>query len=140
MAFGVGTMKSMDFRNSEVNHFISGYQNMPTVGEKVRALRKEKRWTLEQLAEMVGASKSSLWELENKEKGRPSADRINDLARVFGVTPEFLLDEGAESAARSDVDEAFFRRYEKLPDTTKKQLKDILDILDDPAKAKKGGA
>lgn len=114
--------------------FCIGYQNMPTVGEKIRALRKKEGLTLEQLAEKIGASKSSLWELENKDKGRPSADRIQELARVFGVTTEFLLNEEATDATTTELDDAFFRRYQGLPDTTKKQLKNILDILDDPGK------
>ena len=57
--------------------------SMPTLGEKVRTLRKKAGLTLEQFAEQIGASKSSVWELENKEKARPSADRINEVAKVL---------------------------------------------------------
>ena len=37
-----------------------------TFGEKIRALRKEKKLTLDQLAEKAQSSKSYIWELENK--------------------------------------------------------------------------
>lgn len=114
--------------------FFIGYPEMPTLGEKLRALRKERGWTLEDVAEKVSASKSSLWELENKAKGRPSADRVTELAKLYGVTPEFLLDDGAADATPAQFDDAFFRRFQSLPEPTKKQLKDILDILDSSKK------
>jgi transcriptional regulator with XRE-family HTH domain len=111
-----------------------GYPEMPTLAEKLRALRKERGWTLEEVAERVSASKSSLWELENKAKGRPSADRVTELAKIYGVTPEFLLDEDAAEATTTEFDDAFFRRFQSLPEPTKKQLKGILDLLDTPKK------
>lgn len=103
---------------------------MPTLGEKIRTLRKKAGLTLEQLADQIQASKSSVWELENKEKARPSADRIHEIARVLGVTPEFLLNDEATEATTSDLETAFFRRYQNLPTSTKKQLEDILNVLD----------
>lgn len=108
---------------------------MPTLGEKIRTLRKKAGLTLDQLAEQVGASKSSVWELENKEKARPSADRIHEIARVLGVTPEFLMDDSTADPSVKVADQAFFRRYQALDDPTKQQLLDILKVLD-----RKGGA
>lgn len=103
---------------------------MPTLGEKIRALRKEKGLTLDDFAAAIGASKSSVWELENKENARPSADRINAAARVLGVTPEYLMDEGATTPSVAVADQAFFRRYQGLDDPTKHKLKAILEVLD----------
>ena len=37
------------------------------IGSKIRALRLEKKLTLDQLAEKSDSSKSYLWELENKD-------------------------------------------------------------------------
>ncbi|MCU7867446.1 MAG: helix-turn-helix domain-containing protein [Candidatus Thiodiazotropha sp. (ex Lucinoma borealis)] len=105
---------------------------MPTpLGLKIRALRKEKSLTLEQLATATGSSKSYIWELENKDElGRPSAEKIARLAAEFDVTPEFLLDEKLTSPTDSDRDEAFFRQYRGLTHEKKKQIKQILDVLD----------
>lgn len=103
---------------------------MPTLGEKVRALRKKAGLTLEQFAEQIGASKSSVWELENKEKARPSADRINQVAKVLGVTPEFLMNDDVTEPSVAVADEAFFRKYQSLDNSTKQQLQDILSVLD----------
>lgn len=110
--------------------FINFPNKMPKLGEKIRALRKKAGLTLDQLAEQSGASKSTIWELENKDKARPSAERINEIARVFGVTPEFLMDDEAAEPSDQVADEAFFRKYQSLPDPTKQKLQDILKILD----------
>ena len=104
---------------------------MATLGEKIRTLRKKADMTLDDLAVAIGASKSAVWELENKFKARPSAERINQLARVLKVTPEFLMnDDSSQEPSESVADTAFFRRYQDLSLETKRQLQDILDVLD----------
>ncbi|MCP2086270.1 UNVERIFIED_ORG: transcriptional regulator with XRE-family HTH domain [Paraburkholderia sediminicola] len=103
---------------------------MPTLGEKIRTLRKQQGLTLDQLALQTNASKSSIWELENKEKARPSADRIDAIAQALGVTSAYLLDDTQTEPSRSVADEAFFRKYQQLDDPVKQQLQDILDVLD----------
>lgn len=109
---------------------------MSTLGEKIRTLRKKAGMTLDELADAIGASKSAVWELENKVKVRPSAERINELARVFEVTPEFLMNEDADSQPGHAVaDTAFFRRYQQLDEPVKRQLQDILKVLDNKPKS-----
>jgi len=103
---------------------------MASIGEKIRSLRKALGMTLDEFATEIGASKSSVWELENKETVRPSADRINAVARALNVTPEFLLDDKAVSPSANVADQAFFRRYQQLSDPTKQQLHEILKVLD----------
>lgn len=103
---------------------------MPSLGEKIRTLRKRQGLTLDQLALQVSASKSSIWELENKEKARPSADRIDAIAQALGVTSAYLLDDTQIEPSRKVADEAFFRKYEQLDEPIKRQLQDILDVLD----------
>ncbi|MCP3706817.1 helix-turn-helix domain-containing protein [Paraburkholderia sp. CNPSo 3274] len=103
---------------------------MPTLGEKIRTLRKRQGLTLDQLALQVSASKSSIWELENKEKARPSADRIDAIAQALGVTSAFLLDDTKSEPSVSVADDAFFRKYQQLDEPVKRQLQDILDVLD----------
>ena len=106
---------------------------MPALGEKVRALRKKAGLTLEQFAEQIGASKSSVWELENKDKARPSADRIHEVAKVLGVTPEFLMNDDVAEPSIDVADEAFFRKYQSLDNGVKQQLQEILSVLDKKA-------
>ncbi len=62
---------------------------MPSpLGDKMRALRKEKKLSLEQLAELTDSSKSYIWELENKDVPRPSAEKIGRIAAALEVTPD----------------------------------------------------
>jgi len=49
---------------------------MPTpLGERIREQRLKKGLTLEQLAGAIGSGKSYMWELENKDSARPSAEK-----------------------------------------------------------------
>ncbi len=99
------------------------------LGEKIRTLRKGKGYTLEKLAELTGSSKSYIWELENKHPPRPSAEKISRIAAVLGVTTEYLLDEKlGEEAEANAVDEAFFRKYRRLPDATKKKIRKMIEL------------
>ncbi len=105
---------------------------MPSpLGDKIRALRKEKKLSLERLAELTESSKSYIWELENKDDPKPSAEKIGKIASVLEVTAEFLLTESTTPPCEEVIDEAFFRKYKSMPEGTKKRLRKILDAWDD---------
>ena len=102
-----------------------------TMGEKIRALRKVARLTLDELAAKTDSSKSYIWELENRPTARPSAEKIQRIAAVLGVVPEFLLDDERTEAVASDRDAAFYRRFTGLSDEKKRKLQEILNLIDD---------
>ena len=105
---------------------------MPSpLGDKIRALRKEKKLSLERLAELTESSKSYIWELENKDDPKPSAEKIGKIASVLEVTTEFLLTESTTPPGEEVIDEAFSRKYKSMPEGTKKRLRKILDAWDD---------
>lgn len=105
---------------------------MPSpLGDKIRALRKEKKLSLERLAELTDSSKSYMWELENKDDPKPSAEKISKIASVLEVTSEFLLTESTTTPGEDVIDEAFFRKYKGLPEDTKKRLRKILHAWED---------
>lgn len=105
---------------------------MPSpLGDKIRVLRKEKKLSLERLAELTESSKSYIWELENKDDPKPSAEKIGKIASVLEVTTEFLLTESTTPPGEEVIDEAFFRKYKSMPEGTKKRLRKILDAWDD---------
>lgn len=105
---------------------------MPSpLGDKIRTLRKQKKLSLEQLGELTDSSKSYLWELENKDEPKPSAEKIGKIAAVLEVTTEFLLTESMATPDVEVLDEAFFRKYKNMSDDTKKRLRKILDTWDD---------
>lgn len=107
---------------------------MPSpLGDKLRTLRKQKNLSLEQLAEITHSSKSYIWELENKDDPKPSAEKISKIAAALEVTTDFLITESVSTPDEKVIDEAFFRRYQNMPDDTKKRLRKILDAWDDDA-------
>lgn len=101
------------------------------LGRKVHTLRRQKGLTLEQLAHATGSSKSYMWEIENKPVARPSAEKLNRIAEVLGVTSEFLVDEEQRDPTVQELDVAFFRKYQSADPAVKAKLKRILDVLDE---------
>jgi transcriptional regulator with XRE-family HTH domain len=102
-----------------------------TLGEKIKKLRREKSYTLERLGELTDSSKSYIWELENKNPPRPSAEKIAKIAAVLGVTADFLMDVEETEPAADVVDQAFFRKYRKMQPGTKQRIRRLVDIWDD---------
>ncbi|WP_281718787.1 helix-turn-helix domain-containing protein [Pandoraea apista] len=99
------------------------------LGEKLRDLRKKKGFTLEQLAEMAGMSKSYLWELENRESLRPSADKLAALGDALGVAYTFFTEDDVREPEERHTDEAFYRNYQKLDSESKERLRKILETF-----------
>jgi transcriptional regulator with XRE-family HTH domain len=99
-----------------------------TLGEKVRELRKQKGLSMEKLAELTESSKSYIWELENKNPPRPSADKIARIAAVLGVTADFLVDARESTPVPDVIDEAFFRKYRNMDPDTKEKIRQMVEL------------
>jgi transcriptional regulator with XRE-family HTH domain len=99
------------------------------LGEKLRELRKAKKLTLDQLAEQARISKSYLWELENRESQRPSAEKLTALADALGVSVSYFIEEDVRAPEEKHFDEAFFRNYQKLDPDDKERLRKILETF-----------
>lgn len=99
------------------------------LGDKIRALRKEKGFTLDKLAELSESSKSYIWELENKNPPRPSGDKVSKIAAALGVTADYLLDTTESVSVEDAVDKAFFRKYQQMDEPTKDKLRRMMDLL-----------
>lgn len=63
---------------------------MATFSERMRELRKEKRISLEKLAEMMGTTKATLSRYENS-KRVPNIEFVEKLAKIFNVSVDYLL-------------------------------------------------
>lgn len=59
----------------------------------LRRLRTERKWTIDQLAEVSGLSRGYISQLEN-ERRQPGPDTISLLCDVFGVGAADLIDDG----------------------------------------------
>lgn len=99
------------------------------LGDRIRALRKERGLTLDQLADQTGSSKSYIWELENKNPPRPSADKLLKIADQLGTTIEFLLEGEAIQSADAAADAHFFRSYKGMSPEDKAKLRQIADLF-----------
>ena len=99
------------------------------LGEKLNALRKQQGLTLDKLADAAGMSKSYLWELENRDSQRPSAEKLTALADVLGVTVAYFIEDDVREPEERHKDENFYRNYQQLDPTAKEQLRLILDTF-----------
>jgi transcriptional regulator with XRE-family HTH domain len=100
---------------------------MPTpLRAKLKELRKKKGWSLDELARLTGSSKSYLWELENRDERKPSAEKLVEIARVLDTTSDYLVDDNA-TFDDAQVREAFFRKFNKLDDDTKSRVMDMIE-------------
>lgn len=98
------------------------------LGEKIRKLRKEKGLTLDKLAELTESSKSYIWELENKNPPRPSAEKLSKIAEKLGTTIEYLMDEGEAVTVEDAADAQFYRQYKKMHPTTRAKIRQMVDL------------
>ena len=62
-----------------------------TLGERLKDLRIEQGYTLEELAAQTGLSKAALGKYETNESGDISLFAITKLADFYGVTTDYLL-------------------------------------------------
>ena len=102
-----------------------------TFGEKINRLRKAKKLTLEQLATLTESSKSYIWELENKNPPRPSADKLSRIAKELDTTIEYLLDDDAQVRQADAADEMFFRKYQSMDASDKIKIQKMIDLWQD---------
>lgn len=101
------------------------------LGRKIHDLRRSKGYTLEKLAELSDSSKGYIWELENKDPPRPSAEKVVKIASALGVTADFLLDASNTTKVEDATDQAFFRRYREMDGATKEKIRRMVDLWGD---------
>lgn len=101
------------------------------LGDKLRELRKKQGLTIEELGKRAGLSKSYVWELENRESQRPSAEKLTALADQLGVSASYFIEDDVREPEERHMDEAFYRNYQKLNPEAKDQLRKILQTFND---------
>jgi len=107
--------------------FREGKVNTP-LGKKIRDLRQAKGYTLEKLADLAESSKSYIWELENKDHPRPSAEKVAKIASVLGVTADYLMSTTKAAPGKDVLDQAFFSEYQGLDESTKEKLRELVKV------------
>lgn len=106
---------------------------MPTpMGERIRNRREEKGFSLQQLANRAGCTKGYVWELENKNPPRPSAEKLASIAAVLDTTVDVLI--GTPINTQDDLspeDKVFFRKFVGLKAEDQQKMRKMLDLWDD---------
>ena len=72
------------------------------VGRRVKKLRADRGWSLEELATASGVSRSMLSEIE-REKANPTLTVTFRIARAFGMTLQELIESAETSASKIQV-------------------------------------
>ncbi len=72
------------------------------VGRRVKKLRSDRGWSLEELATASGVSRSMLSEIE-REKANPTLTVTFRIARAFGMTLQELIESAEPSASKIQV-------------------------------------
>lgn len=87
-------------------------------GERIKALRKERGLTQQQLAEVLGVDRTSIAKYETGQL--PSAEVILRLAEYFSVSVDYLCErsQGAPMQAENDAERdllVMFRKTDGIP-------------------------
>ena len=101
-------------------------------GDRLRALRKGKAYSLDRLAELTGSSKSYIWELENREVPKPSGEKLMSLARALDTTVDALISGEADPEAADVQDQVFFRQFRGLDPDSKDKVRSIVSAWSKP--------
>jgi len=110
------------------------------LGKRLRQYREAKGLTLQQVADAVGCTKAYIWELEMRQGQRPTAERLNAIAKTLGVTVLHLLGEpigGIEDPSPADAE--FFREYAGMTDDEKARYRDAMKLMFGVSKKADGG-
>jgi len=110
------------------------------LGKRLRQYREAKGLTLQQVADAVGCTKAYIWELEMRQGQRPTAERLNGIAKTLGVTVLHLLGEpigGIEDPSPADAE--FFREYAGMTDDEKARYREAMKLMFGVSKKADGG-
>ena len=98
---------------------------MSLTQSRIKNLRKDKGWSLEQLGKISNTSKSYIWHLENY-NGRPSAQKLADIAKALSVNVDYLM---GFDELETALDRAFYDKYLQLNSSDKLKIQQILEII-----------
>lgn len=102
---------------------------MEDLAEKIKKARKNKGLTLEQLANIVGSSKSYMWQLETDTDIKPSVQLVAKIAEALDVTIDYLINQESERMDLNEEASVFFRGYKELDDTSRKIIQSQIETL-----------
>ena len=103
------------------------------LGKRIKALRKEQKFTQEYIAKKLNISVAALSRYETGAFEPKSVELIVELANIFKVSTDYLL--GKSDARNPDVDfdkidiGLTSKTYATLTETQKKQIKKLITVI-----------
>lgn len=99
-----------------------------SIGARLAELRLRKGKSLQDVAEVVGVSKTHVWQMEKGRSENPSIELLRRFAEYFSVPIEFLI--GTEATSFEDVEaQQFFRDFKSLSEEERQILKQTLNLF-----------
>jgi transcriptional regulator with XRE-family HTH domain len=102
---------------------------MLVFGERIKHLRKEKKWRQAELAEKINADARQISRYE-KGKINPSVETLVRIAQVFDVTIDYLLIENANKKPFQLEDKELFKYIEDLQKLGEEDRRCLFHIID----------
>ena len=100
--------------------------------EKLTRLRKEHGWSQSDLGERAGVHITHLSRLENG-KSQPSVEMLHKLAKVFGVSMDYLMDEEADELAPVSIKDKTLAKHigllDELNDADRQTVINVIDSM-----------
>jgi transcriptional regulator with XRE-family HTH domain len=62
-----------------------------TIGQRIRELREQRGLTQDELAKQLGCAQTTVAEWENRKDRLPGGKLLGDIAKVFGISVDYLL-------------------------------------------------
>lgn len=101
-------------------------------GLKLKRLRQEKNWSQEKLAEEIGVKRLAINKYESGQT-KPSAETLQRISEVFGVSIDYLLVEESEKLTKEEFTDKTLLEYineiEQMSEEEKKFVKFFLDAV-----------
>ena len=82
--------------------------------------------TLEKVGEFLNSSKAYVWQLENKDNAKPSAEIVLELSKLFQVDPYYLIDDNSKTPTDEQDEVNFISAYNALSRRNKSTVRRIV--------------
>ncbi|MFB5190795.1 helix-turn-helix domain-containing protein [Alicyclobacillus fastidiosus] len=98
------------------------------IGERLKALRKEKGLSLSELADRAGVAKSYLSAIERELQSNPSIQVLDKIAAVLGVSVQALIQPDGDTESQLDPEWLELARQAMESGISKEQFIDFLEF------------